>query len=81
VSIVIGCIQSSAAGKQRRSIQLKIPEGAVDVIKVEAISSANFAGDSYDRATAEWVARIDVMLYGMLAAKAGLLAPRQAPIH
>lgn len=44
---------------------------------IEAIQSANLSGDSYDRATSEWIARIDAKLYEKFA-EVGLLTKRKA---
>jgi len=73
-------IQFMAANRKRRSIRIgKMPAKDATTIKthIESILAANFSGNSYDRATSEWLGRIDAALYDKLA-NAGLVQKRKA---
>jgi integrase len=56
-------------------VSKKIAENARRMI--EAIESANAAGHSFDRETAEWIGRVSDTIHGRLV-KAGLVPPRAA---
>lgn len=73
-------IQFVAGDRKRRSIRLgKLPKKSAEVIKakIEALNAAVISKTSWDVETAEWVGKLDSLLYAKLA-KAGLVPVRAA---
>src|SRR5262245_43439151 len=76
-----GCrtIQFINADGKRSSVRLgKVTQRNAKNIKryLESVYAAKLSVDSYDRATADWIGRIDPKLYGKFA-DAGLLTKRK----